>query len=151
MEIVDYEPTEELATIIMPEVNKARERMLDTPKNQRGYYYVGPETEENDGKRYSLRLDWEIADEAMKEDKDLDDKVLRILYGQVAGDLDDLLENGDFDLVGDPLLRTLNGSRKRGKKLSALTILGQNLLVEHKEKKKATEYTLYVSIVPEWA
>lgn len=149
-EIPEYEPTAELTTVIMPAIDKARELMLGTPKNQRGLYYVGPSTAEADAKIVRLRLDWEIADDAMEENGEVDNAVLRLLYGQVAGDLDDLLENGDQDLVGDPLLKTVNGSRKRGKKLTALELVEQNLLVRHSERKEATEYTLYVNIVPEW-
>lgn len=63
-----------------------------------------------------LRLDWELTTESLEDNLEgeaLEDHVARLLATQMGNDLEDLYINGDTALVGDALLKSLDGWIKR--------------------------------------
>ena len=63
-----------------------------------------------------LRVDWELTTESLEdgvEGDNLEDTVARMITSQVAQDLEDVAINGDTELTGDPLLKTMDGWGKR--------------------------------------
>jgi hypothetical protein len=65
-----------------------------------------------------LRLDWEMTTEGLEdniEGDSLEDHVASLMARQTANDLEDLYIHGDTALTGDPLLKSLNGFRKRAR------------------------------------
>lgn len=145
----EYEPSEELKTIIKPACDKAKVAMLSAGQFKAGQWGVGATDYENT-RPLKLRLDWELDAETVKERGPVSDHVLELMYGMVATDMDDLLQNGDKDNPSDPLLRVADGSKKTGKKLVGLDIVEQHLVVVFVERKDVYEYTLYLNAVPEW-
>lgn len=145
-ELPEYEPSEELKTVIMPAIDRARERIQNVREWRPGYWHEGPNV--TDCVIYRARLDWEIEDSAVNDA--LADNALREMYVMAAGDLDDVLQNGDRSRPNDPLLSLLDGSKKRGKKLKSFDVVEQTLWVQHVEKKKTYEYTLWVNFTAEW-
>jgi hypothetical protein len=142
-----YDPTEELKTVIEPACEKARGE-LEFFKS--GQYHSGYTDWENTSP-VRLRLDWEIEASAVGSDP-VADHILRLMYTQVAADLDDLFQNGDRETVtGDPLMSAADGSRKTGKKLVGLEFAEQSLIVVFVTRKDSYEYTLFVNLVPEWS
>ncbi len=64
-----------------------------------------------------LRLDWELTTEGLEdniEGDSLEDHVARLMATQTANDIEDLLIHGDTTST-DPLLKSLNGWRKRAR------------------------------------
>lgn len=146
---MEYTPTEELKTVIEPACDKARKELEGAGFFKSGQCHAGYTDWENITP-IRLRLDWELDAHAVKENP-LAENVLRLMYTQVAADLDDLFQNGDTDSVTDPLMKTADGSRKTGKKLVGLDIAEQHLMVVFVRRKDSYEYTLYLNIVPEWS
>lgn len=65
-----------------------------------------------------LRLDWELTTEGLEdniEGDSLEDHVASLMARQTANDLEDLYIHGDVLLTGDPLLKSLDGFRKRAR------------------------------------
>lgn len=94
----------------------------------------------------NLRLDWELADAAQGKTQD----VARLILDNLKLDLEDLIENGDIDQTSGPLLKTWNGSKKRGQELVEFVVLHAHLEKEYKKNKKSTEYTLFIRPYLKW-
>lgn len=65
-----------------------------------------------------LRLDWELTTEGLEdniEGESLEDHVASLMARQTANDLEDLYIHGDTSVTGDPLLKSLDGFRKRAR------------------------------------
>lgn len=63
-----------------------------------------------------LRLDWELTTESLEDGVEgaaLEDHIARLMSTQAAQDLEDVAINGDTELTGDPLLKTMDGWVKR--------------------------------------
>jgi len=96
-----------------------------------------------------LRLDWERNNEyALPDEKD---KIFDLMFFQMQFDLLDLIVNGDVSQSRDPLLSAINGSKKRGQEPVEIEIISGTLYSEYKERKDATEYTVYVLMYVKWA
>lgn len=90
-----------------------------------------------------LRLDWELSDEALLETKTRE-QLVDMMCQTMGFDLEDLIVNGDTMHVSDPLLKYMDGAKKRGKEVSDVDIFSAQLFWEYKDRKKTTEYTLFI-------
>ena len=61
-------------------------------------------------------------------------------------EITDLVINGDIYITTDPLLKTMDGEKKRNQKLSSLTFNQARLGITHRDGKEEIEYMLYVTI-----
>lgn len=93
-----------------------------------------------------LRLDWEFSDAAVANQ----DTIIDLMVDQLTTDLEDLIENGDVDNGSDPLLKSIDGSKKRGKQPVDIDIFEAVLFSEHFEKKRVTHFTTYLLMHVEW-
>lgn len=117
-------------------------------RGEEDYNYFGFESTTATVSR--LRLDWELSDELAGE-VDSNDKIADMMLGQSKYDLLELIEDGDTSITADPLLKVLDGAKKRGKEPVLIDIFAAELHIEVRETKRATEYTLYILLAIQWA
>lgn len=91
-----------------------------------------------------LRLDWELAIPKPSEEALTSTDIVYLMTEFLKTDLEELIQNGDVDNSSDPLLKTIDGSKKRGKEPIAIDIFGAHLFWETKPRKGTTEYALYI-------
>lgn len=96
----------------------------------------------------NLRLDWELASDVVQEVSV--DKLLDLMFVQAESDLEKLLEDGDIDHTTDPLLKALDGAKKRGRQPSAVDITAVNLIQEFSSRKETVRYTMYLTLNTQW-
>ena len=111
---------------------------LPPPDLHRKIEYEGPVTEFG----RNIRLDFEISDTITDQRT-----VMNAVFDVLREDLEDLLQNGDVNLTNDALLKVLDGEVKRGKPFDVIATRGAILFSEHKKKKEAVEYTLYINLL----
>jgi hypothetical protein len=116
------------------------------PHDKRGSNSGGLAYREGENRGRNLRLDFEI-----HEDLEDQDKVTDLMFDQIKYDLEDLLVNGDVEHTTDPLLKAMDGTKKRGAELSHLEFPRAELFRDHKYKKETIEYTLYLKVYTEFA
>lgn len=97
-----------------------------TTKNQDLYnrWYLSNGKHEANEEFVRLRLDWEFYEPELRTATDNDsfesilkanrEKIVNFFTVAMNADLSDLVENGDVSLTADPLLKAMNGSKKRG-------------------------------------
>jgi len=95
----------------------------------------------------NLRLDWELAKDQQVFDSK---KILDLMMQQCKNDLADIIENGDEDNREDALLKSFDGSKKRGKKPVEIEIIAAHLIEELKENKGVVEFTLFLRPYVRW-
>jgi hypothetical protein len=95
-----------------------------------------------------IRLDWELS---YQDDvpRAAWKNVVPLMLGQLRGDIEDLLINGDTESE-DPLFKALDGALKRGKNLKSLSLTDIHLFEELRPKKMSYEYTVYFRLTTEW-
>lgn len=113
-----------------------------TYKSEEDYDYFSSKPTKGEVAR--LRLDWELATPMPSGQNLPPEDVVHLMTWQMRDDLVDLLINGDVSNATDPLLKTIDGSKKRGKAAEHIDIFAAHLFVEPKPRKKTTEYTLYI-------
>lgn len=111
-------------------------------KGEEDYNYFSSKPTQGEVAR--LRLDWELATPMPSGQVLPPEDIVYLMVWQMRNDLVDLLVNGDVAHVSDPLLKTIDGSRKRGKEAKHIDIFAAHLFVEAKPRKETTEYTLYI-------
>ena len=62
----------------------------------------------------------------------------------------DIIENGDIEIVNDPMLKSMNGANKLGKTPQKVVIEELVWYREHFQKKNAYEYTLFLLLRVDW-
>lgn len=109
-------------------------------ENPTGMYKV------SDKRTTGLRLDWEEADDSgFTNEQRWDD-----MFAVVEKDVAELIEDGDVNIVSDPLLKSMNGSKVRGQEPTKIEIAGAQAHSEYKAAKCATEWTVYMVLYVEW-
>jgi hypothetical protein len=97
-----------------------------------------------------LRLDWELSQDALDENvhgNDLEGTIRNLMKHQMASDFADLVLNGDRK-SNDPLLQSLDGELKLGKRMVEFKHGQMWWYRELKGKKNTWEYTVYTIIQP---
>jgi len=125
---------------IKPYISNVVENGSDQDNIYRGPESYGYFTGGADRPVGRLRLDWELADAYEEKDPD---KIADLMIFQMSLDLEDLIVNGDVE-GHDSLFKVMDGEKKLGKKVSEIDIFSAALYQEYKERKKATEYTLFI-------
>jgi hypothetical protein len=92
-----------------------------------------------------LRMDMELADKTLSVGETAD-----LLVDLVKLDLEDLIEDGDIANTSDALLKSFDGSKKRGLAPVEVDIFSAGLYWEHVKSKEITEYTLYMNLYVRW-
>lgn len=112
-------------------------------------YFNGTRTKDLDADIARMRLDWELSFDAVEDGKS-QEAIADLMIASIKADLEDLIENGDVNEYSDALLKTFDGSKKRGKEVKEVDIFSASLFWERKEKKKMVEYTLYILMYVKW-
>jgi hypothetical protein len=68
----------------------------------------------------------------------------------IDSDLTDIIVNGDKDLTSDPMLKSFNGSKKRGKEVKSVRLDEVCCFTEKKPKLGDQEHTIYMLVHVEW-
>lgn len=118
------------------------EEWEDSPKER----YVGEHITHDNVAR--LRLDWELMYPGDVSYEDTD-HVTRLIAEQLKWDLIDIVDNGDVN-SDDPMYKAMNGANKLGLKPKFISIEELEWYREHKPKKKAYEYTVFMLLNVEW-
>lgn len=121
------------------------EEWEDSPKSR----YVGGEHPIDHGKVARLRFDWELIGEAGVSIDDTD-HVSRLIVEALKWDLVDIIENGDIEIVNDPMLKSMNGANKLGKTPQKVLIEELVWYREHFPRKNAREYTIFLLLRVDW-
>lgn len=95
-----------------------------------------------------LRLDWELS--APEFNRLEREQVADIMIDYIKADLEDLIVNGDINLYGDPLLKVINGSKKRGVEPTGIEIRNAALYWNFNGRRSTCEYTLYILMQVDW-
>lgn len=112
--------------------------------------YTGKEEKTYKGQVNRLRLDWELSHEFFEEEGNHWDmpEIFDLMGIQMKVDLEDLIENGDTTIVSDPLLKTFDGSKKRGSEPKDVQII--KTVTTRGVGRGVIEYTVYILLYTEW-
>ena len=138
------EPVEEFFRTSEPIVPEDWE---DSPKTRQPLWKSEQDIEW--GKAVRLRFDFELIGEAGIAVWETD-KIARLIVEQLADDLIDIIENGDIEITNDPMLKSMNGAKKLDKTPKSVHINELKWYREHKPRKNAYEYTVYMVLTVEW-
>jgi len=101
-----------------------------------------------------LRMDWEFAsdflDELSEESPEWSDKdkVIDLMMMQASVDLEDLIVNGDTENHNDALLKSMDGSIKRGSVPEYIEIISGVLIEDPKDD--ITGFVLFITLYVRW-
>lgn len=149
----NWKPDPHILSIVRPALDKMWEEFVfePDPEPAEGAKRVGAYFNRHMPKTWTnLRLDWEIFNSSAATEE-VNKLAIKAMDLGMELDLCDLLENGDQFGSNEPLLGMMDGSKKLGKTLVGLDIVSLQLFAVSVERKDAVEYTLYVSIKPEWS
>lgn len=138
-------------------VDAAVDRLIDNLEHVDGFEYRSDEdygyfgTGDRSATVARLRLDWELSGEFVRElhESENTDKILGMMNHAFSLDLNDLVENGDI-YSNDPLLKIMDGTKRRGKEPTLVDIFSANLHFKYHERKDTTEYTVYILMAVKW-
>jgi hypothetical protein len=117
----------------------------DSPKT----LYVGGDNLIDHTKVARLRFDWELIPEAGVSVSD-SNQIAHLITKALKPDLVDIIENGDIEIVNDPMLKSMNGANKLGKVPQKVIIEELVWYREHFPRKNAYEYTLFLLLRVDW-
>ena len=93
-----------------------------------------------------LRLDWEFSNDFLDELNR--DTVIDLMLIQASVDLEDLIVNGDTENYDDALLKSMDGSIKRGSVPEYIEIISGVLMEDPKDD--LIGFTLFITLYVRW-
>jgi hypothetical protein len=96
-----------------------------------------------------MRLDWELSSESAA--LGANEVITDLMLEQISVDFCDILENGDRDKTDDPFLGWIDGTKKHGKELAAVTLGDITLCREYHKVKDTHEFTIFMRLGAIWS